>query len=93
MKGITESKDTLGPGDLRLITAELDLIHPGMPRIDIEKDEHVSIVKCLQLWIDFFAGLKGLKLKDRDPRANKVPVVAPSNKFTVKVISDQSYGG
>jgi len=46
MKGVTESKDTLDPGDLQLITVERDLIHPDMPRIDIEKDEHVSIVKC-----------------------------------------------
>ncbi|VVT54666.1 uncharacterized protein SAPINGB_P004190 [Magnusiomyces paraingens] len=88
----TGSSGTLGPGDLQFMTAGKGIVHAEMPRIDKDQDGNIQMVEGLQLWVDLPKELKACSPRYRDLRAAEIPVVKPSDKATIKVISGESYG-
>ncbi|KAK9486744.1 RmlC-like cupin domain-containing protein [Lipomyces starkeyi] len=84
----TGSAGTIDEGDLQFMTAGRGIMHAEMPRP--QKDG--SAVTGLQLWVDLPEKLKGCEPRYRDLRKEEIPIVKPSDKVEIKVISGESYG-
>ncbi|ANB14776.1 pirin [Sugiyamaella lignohabitans] len=84
----TGSSGTIGPGDLQFMTAGRGIVHAEMPRIG---DDGV-LPEGMQLWVDLPKELKACEPRYRDLKAEEIPVVRPSDKVEIKVISGHSYG-
>ncbi|KAK9243544.1 RmlC-like cupin domain-containing protein [Lipomyces tetrasporus] len=84
----TGSTGTIDEGDLQFMTAGRGIMHAEMPRP--QKDG--SPVMGLQLWVDLPEKLKGVEPRYRDLRKVEIPIVKPSDKVEIKVISGESYG-
>lgn len=84
----TGSKGTIGPGDLQFMTAGRGIVHAEMPR----KGDNGEIPEIMQLWVDLPKDLKDCEPRYRDLKAQDIPVVNPSDKVEIKVISGESYG-
>lgn len=89
-EGFTGSSGTLEPGDLQFMTAGRGVVHAEMPRID-KDNGNISMVEGLQLQVDLPAELKACNPRYRDVRAKEIPIAAPNDKVTIKVISGKSY--
>ncbi|KAK9239053.1 RmlC-like cupin domain-containing protein [Lipomyces kononenkoae] len=84
----TGSAGTIDEGDLQFMTAGRGIVHAEMPRP--QKDG--SPVVGLQLWVDLPEKLKESEPRYRDLRKDEIPIVRPSDKVEIKVISGESHG-
>lgn len=88
----TGSAGTLGPGDLQFMTAGRGIVHAEMPRIDKDEDGNIQAIEGLQLWVDLPKELKECEPRYRDLKAKEIPIIHPSPKVEIKVISGESHG-
>ncbi|KAK9456936.1 RmlC-like cupin domain-containing protein [Dipodascopsis uninucleata] len=84
----TGSSGTIDEGDLQFMTAGRGIMHAEMPRPQADG----SSVEGIQLWVDLPEKLKNVEPRYRDLRKDEIPIVRPSDKVEVKVISGKSYG-
>ncbi|KAK9476356.1 RmlC-like cupin domain-containing protein [Lipomyces japonicus] len=84
----TGSAGTIDEGDLQFMTAGRGIMHAEMPR----PQNDGSPVVGLQLWVDLPENLKDSEPRYRDLRSTEIPIVNPSDKVQIKVISGESYG-
>ncbi|EPS40357.1 hypothetical protein H072_5787 [Dactylellina haptotyla CBS 200.50] len=85
----TGSAGTIQAGDLQFMTAGRGIVHAEIPAPHVPGGpDNIG----LQLWVDLPARLKNCEPRYRDLRGSEVPIVHPSDKVEIKVISGQSYG-
>lgn len=83
----TGASGVLRPGDLQFMTAGKGIVHSEMPYSEDGTD-----VEGMQLWVTLPEENNDCDPEYRDLRAEEIPIVRPSEKTEVKVISGESYG-